>query len=596
MSSILKMSFRISLLLSCSTLITTALFAAPFASNDSASRAMGGTGVASSQTYASSYFNPSLLAADAESKGIGFMLPSATVAFDDSSRLLQASRDYFETSFDIFSNYDVETISTLISGEGDSSIVGSFDAVAIASADVATKITDHIADSANDQIAVNIDTEIANLIAANENLQANMSSMNSEIIRARVVASDAEAGLLQLSDRPLQASAGVSVAAALPSKKWGTAIFLHNDLLTGVKIDLSGDDTQILLDVIDDFQAMVEIASDVSLELSQVVVDTALLSQILVNPPAEASWSEAQWLAAATAEGLGGTELTDALLEMSNYADALAVQTGVVDTQVGVAQTESERLEAYEGAYISGGELTLTADNRPELVSSVSIVGANIAEMGISFARRFTINGSDFNVGITPKFQRLDMFDHTYIVEKLVDGSEIEAMQSDLVGYFEEHYTTTNTVNIDIGLSKDFTYKGNIRLGLVIKNLIAQTFKTDGGSSITIPTQIRVGVAHTARFTTFALDIDLTENEPLSFGEPTQYVALGAELNIFGHAKLRAGYRNNIAVQNGATISAGLAFTPFGIGVDVAGWFKPTNDVYEAVQDIGISAQLSAQF
>jgi len=98
------MSFRISLLLSCCSLLTTSLVAAPFASNDSASRAMGGTGVASAQTYASSYFNPSLLAANAGDKGVGLMLPSATVGFDDSSRLLQGSRDYFETSYDIFSN------------------------------------------------------------------------------------------------------------------------------------------------------------------------------------------------------------------------------------------------------------------------------------------------------------------------------------------------------------------------------------------------------------------------------------------------------------------------------------------------------------
>ena len=587
MSSSLKMYFRISLLLSCSSLLTTPLFAAPFASNDSASRAMGGTGVASSQTYASSYFNPSLLAADAGKKGFGMMLPSATVSFDDSSRLLQASRDYFESSYDIFSNYDVDIISTLINGEGDTSIIGSFDAVAAASSAVAEKILAHT----DPEQAVDIDIEIDSLIAANDNLQTNMATMNTEITQAKVIVSDARAGLGDLSNRPIQANAGVAIAIAIPSKKWGSSLYLHNDLLTGVNFDIADQDTKILEDVITDFEGMVAIATVVAGELSDVVIETAKLTQIMTTIPESASWTALQWSEAVTA----GTDQA-ARDELAAYATQLQVQSNVVDGKVSAAQDSSEDLETFEGNYVSGGELTLTEENRPELVSSLSIMGANIAEVGVSFARQFKISGEDINIGITPKFQRIDIFDHTFVVEKFIDESELEAMEADFIGYIQDYYTTKNTMNLDIGVSKDFTYKGNIRAGLVIKNLIAQTFTSEGGSEITIPTQIRVGVAHTARFTTFALDIDITENEALSFGEPTQYLALGAELNIFGHAKLRTGYRNNIAVQNGATLSAGLAFTPFGIGFDVSGWLKPTNDLFEAVQDAGVSVQLSAQF
>jgi len=515
MLSILKMSFRISLLLSCSSLLTTSLFAAPFASNDSASRAMGGTGVASAQTYASSYFNPSLLAADAGKKGFGMMLPSATVSFDDSSRLLQASRDYFESSYDIFSNYDVSILTTLINGEGDSSIVGSFNAVATASAAVATKITSHT----NVQEAVDIDSEISTLIAANENLQANMTSMNDEITRAKIVVEDASAGFGDLSDRPVQVNAGVALSIAVPSKKWGTSLHLQNDLLTGVNFDIADQDRQILTDITDDFEGMVGVATEVAGELSDVVIETAKLTQIMTTVPESASWSTSQWEDAV----INGTE-QDALDELEAYAAELEAQSLIVDAQVTVAQESSEDLENYDGNYIDGGELTLTEDNRPALISSLSLVGANIAEVGVSFARRFQINGEDINIGITPKFQRIDIFDHTFVVEKFIDGSEIEAIENDFIGYIQEYYTTKNTMNIDIGASKDFTYKGNIRAGLVIKNLIPQTFTSEGGAEITIPTQVRVGVAHTAKFTTFALDIDLTENEPLSFGEPTQYV------------------------------------------------------------------------
>ncbi|BCE00263.1 conjugal transfer protein TraF [Marinicellulosiphila megalodicopiae] len=586
MSSILKMSLRISLIFSCCSLLISNSLATPFASNDSASRAMGGTGVASAQTYASSYFNPSLLAADAGNKGIGFMLPSATVSFDDSSRLLQTSRDYFESSYEIFSNYDVSIVSTLISGEGDASITGSFAAVSDASIAVGAKL----AEDRDDDEVVNIDAEIAALISANDNLQANMDLMNTEIVRARVVVSDANVGLLALSGRPLIANAGVAVAAAVPSKKWGASAFIHNDLLTGVKIDLSGQDTQILLDVIDDFENMVEIASDVTVELSGVVVLTAELNEIMLNPPESASWDEATWFSKTPAER------DAAVTELEDYANELAAKATEVDLQVTAAQQSSEQIENYDGNYISGGELTLSEDNRPELASSISIVGANIAEIGFSLARRFKINGEDVNIGITPKFQRVDLFDHTYIVEALIDGSEIEEIEQDLVGYIENHYTTKNTMNIDLGASKDFTYKGNIRVGLVIKNLIPQSFKSKGGNTITIPTQIRVGAAHTAKFTTFAFDLDITENSPLSFGEPSQYLALGAEFSLFGHAKLRAGYRNNIAVKNGATFSMGAAFTPFGVGADIAAWIKPTDDVFEAVQDVGLSVQLSSQF
>ena len=60
------------------------------------------------------------------------------------------------------------------------------------------------------------------------------------------------------------------------------------------------------------------------------------------------------------------------------------------------------------------------------------------------------------------------------------------------------------------------------------------------------------------------------ENDPVAFENPTQYAALGVELDVFSFLQLRAGYRTNMSVSGDDVASIGVGLSPFGLHVDIA--------------------------
>ena len=77
--------------------------------------------------------------------------------------------------------------------------------------------------------------------------------------------------------------------------------------------------------------------------------------------------------------------------------------------------------------------------------------------------------------------------------------------------------------------------------------------------------QARVGVSHSNDWSTVALDVDLTTNDPAGFEDSSKYVALGAELNAWGWAQLRLGYRADVKNSNRSVASVGVGISPFGV-------------------------------
>jgi hypothetical protein len=108
------------------------------------------------------------------------------------------------------------------------------------------------------------------------------------------------------------------------------------------------------------------------------------------------------------------------------------------------------------------------------------------------------------------------------------------------------------------------------------------------GDTLTLNPQARLGVSHTNNWSTVALDVDLTRNDPSGLENATRYIALGGELNALGWAQLRAGYR--IDTENSARniTSIGLGLSPFGVHADLA--------VAGNANEIGASFQLGFRY
>jgi len=229
--------------------------------------------------------------------------------------------------------------------------------------------------------------------------------------------------------------------------------------------------------------------------------------------------------------------------------------------------------DADPGATSQEGDILF--DPNTDLNSSVDFRGILLTEVGLSMAREFEIGGQTMAVGITPKQVSATVIDYSANVNDDTDNFD----SSD----YTEEYTD---FNIDAGVAK--AYGNGWRTGLVLKNLIAQEYKTARGNTVRLNTQARIGVSHQNDWSTVALDVDLTENEPVDFGNKSRFVSLGAELNAFDWAQVRLGYRADTVDSGRNVASVGVGLSPFGIHVDVA--------AAKGANELGASAQLGFRF
>ncbi len=286
------------------------------------------------------------------------------------------------------------------------------------------------------------------------------------------------------------------------------------------------------------------------------------------------------------------------------FAAALSVGgTASISGKVNYSTTDSDLLKSYVpaikevvdlyGATVpptsftgnsiidNTGVLTDAAKN-PNFSSTVQVVAVAIADIGISFAREFEFGGEKVAIGITPKLQKISTFHYA----DEVDG--FDDVDSDTFKDTQQDYTRAN---LDIGASYRFGESEKWMVGLTGKNLLggefdyadvlvtpknsdgiptgAPAYKLEGGS-VELNPQFRAGVAYNGEWTSIALDVDLVENDPVAFENPTQYAALGVELDVFSFLQLRAGYRTNMSVSGDDVASIGVGLSPFGLHVDVA--------------------------
>jgi hypothetical protein len=190
----------------------------------------------------------------------------------------------------------------------------------------------------------------------------------------------------------------------------------------------------------------------------------------------------------------------------------------------------------------------------PNLLSHVDVRGAGFVEYGVSLAHEFESLGK-LAIGITPKYVRVYTLDYRASAQ----NPEISADQG------RKDYTSSN---LDVGLAQDLG--AGFRWGLVGKNVIARDYDTVLGNRIEVRPQVRAGLSHHTDWTTFAIDVDLTENQAVSFDLPTRYAAVGAEFSLWGFLALRAGYRGDLSGNHGGIPSLGLGLSLFGVHLDLA--------------------------
>jgi hypothetical protein len=261
---------------------------------------------------------------------------------------------------------------------------------------------------------------------------------------------------------------------------------------------------------------------------------------------------------------INGYAVGGGLLDFST-ADQALVQ-GIIDDANATADGTDPTALGTNTAILD--QVSGTQDVVDKLTSGIDARGAVMTEVGISLSHEVDMAGHDVAVGITPKFVKVTTFDYH------MDTNSAE---------FD---TSTGTkeysgFNLDAGLAKD--YGNGWKAGLVVKNLFGNEYDTVNGNTVKIEPQPRLGVSHSNDWLTLAADVDLKENEPAGFESKTQYLGVGAELNLLDWFQFRAGYRRNLSDKDTSMPSIGFGFSPFGIHIDLAAAGRH-NDVAAALQ------------
>ena len=270
------------------------------------------------------------------------------------------------------------------------------------------------------------------------------------------------------------------------------------------------------------------------------------------------------------------------------YANGIVATGGIFNySDAATLQTLANHATTCAGNAASPSCATLAAFNTNNLTSGINFKGITFGEVGFALSHEYKIFNHDIALGITPKIIKAQLFDIPISVN---NTNQTNFSSTD---YLAEY----SLVNFDLGAAKN--YNNGWRTGLVIKNVIPQSldFKrasTAGaipvatGEQLTLRPQARIGISHENSWSTVAMDVDLTRNDPAGFEKATRYIALGGELNAFDWAQLRAGYR--VDAENSArnVASLGLGISPFGVHADLA--------VAGNANEIGASFQLGFRF
>ena len=227
------------------------------------------------------------------------------------------------------------------------------------------------------------------------------------------------------------------------------------------------------------------------------------------------------------------------------------------------------------GTYVDTTTGNITFDPNTQLTSGVAARGVQLNEIGVSVASKFDVLGIvGLAVGVTPKMVEATVYDYSANINTADTAN------------FDDVVTKQNGFNMDVGVGIKLPL--GFRAGLVAKNVKSEEYETVANNIIETKAQLRAGVSHQTDWTTVALDVDLTENEAISFEDESQQVAIGAEFSVLNSVKLRAGYRGDTVNTDRGILSAGVGFNLLGAHIDLA--YAKSDD------EVGASMQLGFAF
>lgn len=222
------------------------------------------------------------------------------------------------------------------------------------------------------------------------------------------------------------------------------------------------------------------------------------------------------------------------------------------------------------------------------------VLASAVGEFGVSFARQLELsNGQSLQLGLTPKYVELRTFQYT----ESVSGFEDDEFDGD------QYQTEKSGFNVDLGAAYAFGDEQQWNAGIAIKNLIPIELKSAASrpdlneeiKTLELNPMATIGIAHRSDFHVVTAEVDLTKKEAFGFEDDTQWLALGAEFDVFRFAQLRGGVRYNLAsnddnqgISEETQLTAGIGLNLFGARLDLGALFSDA--------DTGAALEFGAAF
>lgn len=268
---------------------------------------------------------------------------------------------------------------------------------------------------------------------------------------------------------------------------------------------------------------------------------------------------------------VGGNAGLVVAIPSKGFSSALVID-GHLDAQGFLLITPSDEA-AIRGA-LGGGSL-------PTVASEAVVIGAAVTEIRLAFAREFEVANMPVSIGISPKFQQIDVINYAVSLE---DSGDIEDDFDD-----DQFRTDDTALNLDLGVS--IKPHEDWMLGLVLRDALGPDVDTlnIGGRVFTYELEpvLVAGAEWRGDALSIAADIDLTSRDPFSTNQDTQYLRVGTEY-AWEWAQLRAGYSTDLESNAEDLVTAGIGFSPFGVGrLELAGGFG--DDSYAVALSLGFT-------
>ena len=298
--------------------------------------------------------------------------------------------------------------------------------------------------------------------------------------------------------------------------------------------------------------------------------DAAVDSQTGVSESAVALKSKLKDLKNTHADGQAGASVI-ATVPNNTLPFAVVVKSwGTVSVDGKVTDHDLQYLDN-----VADGTLPASSVDTDSLTSKPHGRAAVITDVGVAMAHQFETAGQPWSLGITPKYQRIDLFNYNVSVQDF-DKNDINS---------SDYHNTKTGFNADLGMATNLS--DNWTLGLAVQNIIPRSVDTKAingeKETFKVRPQATAGAAWHNSFITTALDVDLTEASGFTSDNKRQFASLGAELNAWSWMQVRAGYRQNIISNDGSAFTAGLGFSPFDVvHLDITG-IAGTDRTYGAV-------------